>query len=913
MFAVDKCGRITLWNDAMAGLCGIGSSETCGKLALGEVFGPKGFLRCVKKDGVSDLLTEMSAAILSVQEPGCAQAETLESQGAIEACFGKGDSNLHVDVALRCHVQLGASGEVVGTFFSVQDLTMPKALEKALALQMASEVAAESTERHISILCHEIRNPVNGIMATVQAMEELVVADHFAIDIADFQDLTMTMLYCTNQLRRTVDSILDINKISEGKLKTSPAPLRPKDVVESVLNKLRKPAQERGLTLLSEINPPSLGNTHLLGDEARIQQILSYFCWNIIDYPRAQKCLRLLVECEDGERPGFKRVFWKVVDPLSDVCREGQQRFTSTLVEQDQAETYKESGLGLSVCRGLAEIMDGSVRCTKLDDSVTFTLELDLEVTAEADSGLLPGDESPVSAPKAPGAGALPAHSPAVSYPESSGRSKDSEVQLAMNSQLPPQRCAEEHQATPSQGYPPQAGAGHRDRQGMEAYVPSNFHRQFGHAHSSNWSCCAIREVVDSASVAVLAQVGDGRTSRQHWGSARVVDGNVGSAIAAAYEDAVDRASSLFTSSSAGSCAAPPARMAPPAPWVWNRVSHPGPLMNAAYAASARQWLFTPAGYTTGMQLKPAPLNEPAAVPPLHVYPAVPSCGAMATPVGRSAPARQETVATQHSATSPQSHLSPAQYVQAQVVDPALETQAATPQGSQHKTPTVSVPRTDSKSDVTSLSSPARHAKSPLLEGRSTPRILAVDDDPINIKMLCRNLVREGLDVTTGEDGRDVVRMCVNEGRRFDLLLLDENMRHMNGSVAAAVLRKHEQHNGLERMPIIATTGNSSSQDILRYVSCGMDGILSKPINMRDLVKNIIAFLECQQKIHEMRQNNRLADICSGSSVVIQDNEIFRESLLFGELEIFGVVKEGMAEAAEKARCMVCNHENESC
>jgi signal transduction histidine kinase len=47
-------------------------------------------------------------------------------------------------------------------------------LEKAIAVQMAAEAAADAKTRHIAFLCHEIRNPVNGILATVQAIEDLV-------------------------------------------------------------------------------------------------------------------------------------------------------------------------------------------------------------------------------------------------------------------------------------------------------------------------------------------------------------------------------------------------------------------------------------------------------------------------------------------------------------------------------------------------------------------------------------------------------------------------------------------------------------------------------------------------------------------------------------------------------------------
>jgi hypothetical protein len=71
--------------------------------------------------------------------------------------------------------------------------------------------------------------------------------------------------------------------------------------------------------------------------------------------------------------------------------------------------------------------------------------------------------------------------------------------------------------------------------------------------------------------------------------------------------------------------------------------------------------------------------------------------------------------------------------------------------------------------------------------------VLIVDDDNINVKVLQRAFVKvDGFKVTTGEDGQDMVRLLVNQNMRFDVVLLDENMRHMNGSTATIELRKHE-------------------------------------------------------------------------------------------------------------------------
>jgi len=93
----------------------------------------------------------------------------------------------------------------------------------------------------------------------------------------------------------------------------------------------------------------------------------------------------------------------------------------------------------------------------------------------------------------------------------------------------------------------------------------------------------------------------------------------------------------------------------------------------------------------------------------------------------------------------------------------------------------------------------SRSASSALLErvpsaGALAPgqlrRVLAVDDEPVNLALVRRFLERDGVEVVLGEDGHDLVDIMVKRGERFDIVLLDEHMRRMNGSPAAVLLRK---------------------------------------------------------------------------------------------------------------------------
>ena len=56
-------------------------------------------------------------------------------------------------------------------------------------------------------------------------------------------------------------------------------------------------------------------------------------------------------------------------------------------------------------------------------------------------------------------------------------------------------------------------------------------------------------------------------------------------------------------------------------------------------------------------------------------------------------------------------------------------------------------------------------------------QVYVADDEPLNRKLLDRWLRKEQIEVQCGEDGADVVEQCISKGSKFDILLLDENMR----------------------------------------------------------------------------------------------------------------------------------------
>jgi signal transduction histidine kinase/CheY-like chemotaxis protein len=128
------------------------------------------------------------------------------------------------------------------------------------------------------------------------------------------------------------------------------------------------------------------------------------------------------------------------------------------------------------------------------------------------------------------------------------------------------------------------------------------------------------------------------------------------------------------------------------------------------------------------------------------------------------------------------------------------------------------------------------------LEQASRPaRVLAAEDNPINQLILRALLEPFDIALTVVADGREAVEAWGRE--TFDLILMDVQMPLLNGTDATIEIRARERSTGARRTPIIALTANVMRHQIEDYVQAGMDGHVSKPIEISELLGAIEAAL----------------------------------------------------------------------
>ncbi len=117
-------------------------------------------------------------------------------------------------------------------------------------------------------------------------------------------------------------------------------------------------------------------------------------------------------------------------------------------------------------------------------------------------------------------------------------------------------------------------------------------------------------------------------------------------------------------------------------------------------------------------------------------------------------------------------------------------------------------------------------------------RVLLVEDNPVNQQVASAFLAMVKLEVEIAENGLEAVERLKQES--FDAVLMDMQMPEMDGLTATRLIRAMPQH---ARLPIIAMTAGAMDHDVQDCLAAGMNAHVSKPIDPRQLVRTLLAWI----------------------------------------------------------------------
>lgn len=132
-------------------------------------------------------------------------------------------------------------------------------------------------------------------------------------------------------------------------------------------------------------------------------------------------------------------------------------------------------------------------------------------------------------------------------------------------------------------------------------------------------------------------------------------------------------------------------------------------------------------------------------------------------------------------------------------------------------------------------------------------KILAVDDNNINLKLLNRTLSNNNFSVLTASSGKEAIEITNKE--RPDLILLDVLMPEMDGYEACKILKSNED---TKHIPVIFLSAKNETIDKARGLALGGSDYLTKPFDPIEIIARIRSHISIRQNVIDLAHKNEL-------------------------------------------------------
>jgi len=247
-----------------------------------------------------------------------------------------------------------ASGAIEGIVCGWFDISERRQLveDLKLAKQMADEANNAKTS-FLATMSHEIRTPMNAIIGLLELA--LKRADQGEMDRPSIE----VAYTSANSLLGILGDILDLVRIESGHLTLAPERANLRELAESVLRMYEGMARAKGLALRLQIDLPAYAE--VLVDPLRFKQILSNLISNAIKFTdKGSVVATIRTSSIDQE---YMQLHISVVDSGIGIADEDRKKLFHLFTQvHDQEHAHRGgTGLGLTICKALCEMMGGSI------------------------------------------------------------------------------------------------------------------------------------------------------------------------------------------------------------------------------------------------------------------------------------------------------------------------------------------------------------------------------------------------------------------------------------------------------------------------------------------------------------------------------------------------------------------------
>ena len=233
------------------------------------------------------------------------------------------------------------------------DITQQLEIEKnLLRAKNVAEQTAQAKAAFLANMSHEIRTPLNGVLGIL----ELVVLQGVESKVKNQLE---TAIQSGRNLLAIVNDVLDFSKMSAGKLQLEQVNFSAPKLLQDIYDSFVYLAEEKNLQL--KLETAGLSHCWLIGDPHRLKQILNNLLGNALKFTKQGQ---VAVRASSESTAEQVKLTLSVTDTGIGLSKIQQQHMFDAFSQADLSTTrrYGGTGLGLTICKEIAELMQGDIQ-----------------------------------------------------------------------------------------------------------------------------------------------------------------------------------------------------------------------------------------------------------------------------------------------------------------------------------------------------------------------------------------------------------------------------------------------------------------------------------------------------------------------------------------------------------------------